>query len=177
MPQVQDVAHNLAAQLSEGPPVRGQPLGGQGLDGVVEEEEAAVLQGVVLGLHGLAEDRQQLGPLPGHVIPRRLGHCDAQLHRDLIDGLGDGLDQARPQPHLLLLRDGVGGILPPIAIHPVLEVEDSLPPDVDIKAEVSEHVEEDGVESGLGLPCLEPLLGLLDGGRILTRGFTQTGHH
>ena len=41
---------HLPSQLSEGSPVRGQTFGGQSLDCVVEEEETAVLHGVIRGL-------------------------------------------------------------------------------------------------------------------------------
>ena len=42
--------NHLPSQLCEGSPVRGQTFGGQSLDGVVEEEETAVLHGVIRGL-------------------------------------------------------------------------------------------------------------------------------
>ena len=41
---------HLPSQLCEGSPVRGQTFGGQSLDCVVEEEETAVLHGVIRGL-------------------------------------------------------------------------------------------------------------------------------
>ena len=41
---------HLPCQLCEGSPVRGQTFGGQSLDCVVEEEETAVLHGVIRGL-------------------------------------------------------------------------------------------------------------------------------
>ena len=44
------VLTHLPSQLSEGSPVRSQTFGGQSLDGVVEEEETAVLHGVIRGL-------------------------------------------------------------------------------------------------------------------------------
>ena len=60
-------------------------------EGVVEEEEASVLNSVIAVLHSTAQGRQQLGPLPGHVEPGRLGHDHCQLNCDLVDGLSHSL--------------------------------------------------------------------------------------
>ena len=92
VPQTQDVANYLTTQLSEGPPVRSQTLGGQGLYGVMKEEQTAVLNCVVLGLHSVAQTGQQLWPLLGNVKPGGLGDRDSQLDCDLVDWLGYCLD-------------------------------------------------------------------------------------
>ena len=57
--------------------------------------------------------------LDGHVgslyyLPGSLGYGDRQLDGNEVCWLGEGLDKAGPQSHLLLLTDAVGRILPPV---------------------------------------------------------------
>ena len=69
LPDVKCVGHELCNHLVEDPPVRGQPLAREALDGVVEDEEGAVLDQVRRGLDGLQKSGDQLGPVPGNVVP------------------------------------------------------------------------------------------------------------
>ena len=50
MPETQDVANDLTCQFGEGSPVRRQSLGRQSFDGVMEIEQTAVLDSVILRL-------------------------------------------------------------------------------------------------------------------------------
>ena len=57
--------------------------------------------------------------LDGHVgslyyLPGSLGYGDRQLDGNEVCWLGEGLDKAGPQSHLLLLTDAVGRIFQPV---------------------------------------------------------------
>ena len=66
-PDLEGVGQQLFDHLVEDAAVGGQPLGGQGLDRVVEDEEGAVLDEVGGRLDRGQQGREQLRPLAGHI--------------------------------------------------------------------------------------------------------------
>ena len=71
---VDQVWYEFQHHLVEGPPVRRQPLGGQGLDGVVQHEEGAVALGGAGRLDALQQAGHQGGPVGRDIESKGRSH-------------------------------------------------------------------------------------------------------
>lgn len=56
--------HESSTHILEESPIGGEAFGGQSLCDVVERKQGSMLLKTVLDLHGLQQNRDQLGPLP-----------------------------------------------------------------------------------------------------------------
>ena len=73
-PNLKEVRQQFFDEVVEDFPVDDEPLGGQRLDCVVQQQERAVLGHAVLALNPGQQSRKKLGPVAWNIVPRILGH-------------------------------------------------------------------------------------------------------